>query len=168
MFPVPHAVEGFAVAVVRDEGSWRCSSLPDAALTSLAAAVTALRELRSTGAVFGMLDVDDEFFVLVRPGPRGIAVLLSDATAAVDYDIAAEVLDALHVPVPDLDADEVADAEPYPEGDLGLLADLGLSEPVLAAILGDPDLYPDEHLELLAERCGFAAELAGALDKLPR
>ena len=161
-------VEGFAVAVVREEGTWRCSSLPDRALASLAAAVTALRELRSTGAVFGMLDVDDEFFVLLRPGPRGYAVLLSDATAAVDYEIAAEALDALHVPVPDLDADELARTDPWPEGDLDLLADLGLPEPVLSAILSDADLYPDEHLELVAERCGFGDELSRVLDKLPR
>ena len=53
--------------------------------------------------MFGMLSVDDEFFVIVRPVPGGASLLLSDATAGLDYDIAADVLDLLHVPVPDDD-----------------------------------------------------------------
>lgn len=64
-------------------------------LKSLTAAETELRELRSAGAVFGLLDVDDEFFVIVRPAPAGTRLLLSDATAALDYDIAAEALENL-------------------------------------------------------------------------
>lgn len=160
--------EGFAVAVVREEGAWRVTPLAHAALGSLTAAVTALRELRSAGAVFGMLDVDDEFFVLLRPSPRGVDLLLSDATAALDYDLAAEVLDALHVPVPDLDPDELERTDPWAEGDLDLLADLGLPGPVLEAILSEQDAYPDEHLERIAERCGFGEQLARVLDKLHR
>ena len=65
------ALDGFGVAVVREDGKWRCSAMRPAALTSLAAAETELRELRSAGAVFGLLDVDDEFFVIVRPAPAG-------------------------------------------------------------------------------------------------
>ena len=89
------APDGFGVAVVREDGKWRCSPMRSNALTSLAAAETELRELRSAGAVFGLLDVDDEFFVIVRPAPAGARLLLSDATAALDYDIAAEVLEKL-------------------------------------------------------------------------
>ncbi|GAB2919648.1 tRNA adenosine deaminase-associated protein [Rhodococcus aerolatus] len=157
--------EGWGVAVVREDGLWRCTPMPAAALVDLAAAVRALREMRSAGAVFGMLDVDDEFFVLLRPRPGGVALLLSDATAALDYDLAAEVLDAVGVPVPD--AEDADDAGPWPEGDLDLLADLGLPGPVLGALLADDDLYADEQLELLAERCGFGDELARVLDALP-
>src|ERR1700687_6129034 len=61
--------DGFGVAVVREDGKWRCSSMRKAALNSLTAAETELRELRSAGAVFGLLDVDDEVFVIVRPAP---------------------------------------------------------------------------------------------------
>ena len=74
--------DGFGVAVVREEGQWRCSVLAPKSLTSLAAAETELRELRSAGAVFGLLDVDDEFFVIVRPAPSGTKLFLSDATAS--------------------------------------------------------------------------------------
>ncbi|MGC0366378.1 putative tRNA adenosine deaminase-associated protein [Rhodococcus sp. 27YEA15] len=161
-------LEGFAVAVVREEGRWTVKSLDSDALTSLSAAENALRELRSSGAVFGLLDVDDEFFVILRPAPSGTQLLLSDATAAVDYDIAADVLDALHVEIPDIDPDDLDDIEPWEEGDLSILSDLGLPEPVLAVISAETDLYPDEQLGMIAQRLGFSGELAAVLDTLPR
>ncbi len=161
-------LEGFGVAVVREDGQWRCSPLTSAVLGSLRSAETELRELRSAGAVFGLLDVDDEFFVVIRPAPAGTRLLLSDATAAVDYDIAADVLEALHIEIPDLDPDELDDVEPWEEGDLGVLSDLGLPEPVLSVIVAESDLYPDEQLGMIAQRLGFANELSAVLDKLPR
>lgn len=121
--PAADTPDGFGVAVVREEGRWRCSPMGPKALTSLRAAETELRELRSAGAVFGLLDVDDEFFVIVRPAPSGTRLLLSDATAALDYDIAAEVLDNLDA---EIDPEDLEDADPFEEGDLGLLSDIGL------------------------------------------
>ena len=138
------------------------------ALTSLRVAEKELLELRSSGAVFGLLDVDEEFFVIVRPAPAGTRLLISDATAAIDYDVAADVLDALNVEIPDIDPDELDDVEPWEEGDLGLLSDLGLPDAVLGVILAETDLYPDEQLTMIAQRCGFESELSAALDKLPR
>jgi putative tRNA adenosine deaminase-associated protein len=157
--------EGFGVAVVREDGKWRCAPMRRNALTSLAAAETELRELRSAGAVFGLLDVDDEFFVIVRPGPAGTRLLLSDATAALDYDIAAEVLDNLDA---DIEPEDLEDAEPFEEGDLGLLSDVGLPEAVLGVILDETDLYADEQLGRIAREMGFADELSAVLDRLGR
>ncbi|WP_067696247.1 tRNA adenosine deaminase-associated protein [Nocardia jejuensis] len=161
-------VEGFAVAVVREEANWKVTPLSAAALNSLSAAEHELRDLRSSGAVFGLLDIDDEFFIILRPGPTGSRILLSDATAAIDYDIAADVLEQLNVEIPDIDPDELDDIEPWEEGDLGVLSDLGLPEPVLAVILAETDLYPDEQLGMIARSLGFADEYSSALDKLPR
>ncbi|MDG3010387.1 tRNA adenosine deaminase-associated protein [Rhodococcus sp. D2-41] len=160
-------LDGFGVAVVREEGKWRCTALTPAVLSSLDAAETELRELRSAGAVFGLIDVDDEFFVVVRPAPAGTQLLVSDATAAIDYDLAADVLEALNIEIPDLDPDEIDDVEPWAEGDMALLSDLGLPEPVLTIITSDAELYPDEQLGDIAERLGFPAELRAVLDKLP-
>ncbi len=156
------------MAVVREEATWKVTPLTQDALTSLAAAERELRELRSSGAVFGLLDIDDEFFIVLRPAPTGSRMLLSDATAAIDYDIAAEVLEKLNVDVPDIDPDELDDIEPWEEGDLGVLADLGLPEPVLSVIIAETDLYPDEQLGMIAQRLGFANEFSAVLDKLPR
>jgi putative tRNA adenosine deaminase-associated protein len=157
-------LDGFGLAVVREDGKWRCSTLSPSALTSLSAAETELRELRSAGAVFGLLDVDDEFFVIVRPAPAGTRLFLSDATAAVDYDIAREVLEKLDA---DLDPDDLEDEDPFEEGDLGVLTDVGLSEAVLSIILSDDD-YADEQLSRIAQEMGFGDEMSAVLDKLDR
>ncbi|OZC54700.1 tRNA adenosine deaminase [Rhodococcus sp. 06-621-2] len=161
-------LEGFGVAVVREDGKWRVTPLTTAALSSLSTAETELREMRSSGAVFGLLDVDDECFVVLRPAPSGTRLLLSDASLAGEYDIAADVLDELNIEIPDFDPDELDDIEPWPEGDMGLLSDLGLPEAVMGIIVAETDLYPDEQLGSIAGRLGFAEELSAVLDKLPR
>lgn len=159
------AVPGFAVAVVREDGRWQCFALPGTTLGDLDAAITSLRRYRSTGAVFGLLAVDDEFFVIVRPVPGGVALMLSDAAAALDYDIAADVLDLLRVEVPDEDAMDPDDV--WPEGDLSVLADVGLPAEELQVIASEIDLYPDEQIEMIGQRCGFAAPLTAVLEKQP-
>lgn len=157
--------DSFGVAVVREDGKWRCAPMRRAALTSLAAAETELREIRSAGAVFGLLDIEDEFFVIVRPAPAGTRLLLSDATAALDYEIAAEVLEELDADIGPEDLDE---AEPFEEGDLGLLSDVGLPDAVLSVILDETDLYADEQLGRIAREMGFADELSKVLERLGR
>lgn len=155
---------GFGIAVTREESTWKCAVLAPELLDDLDAVLTALRRVAASGPVFGMLSIDDEFFVLVRPIPGGAGLLLSDATAGLDYDIAADVLDLLHVPVPE--EDDIDDDEPWPEGDLALLADLGMSEQEMQIVVDDVDLYPDEALAMIAQRCGFGSEFAAALEKV--
>ena len=156
---------GIGVWVVRDESGWQLGRLDDDALGSLDAAAKGIRELRSGGAAFALLDVDDEFFVILRPGPAGHRLLISDATAAIDYDLAADVLDELNIEVPDLDDDELEQTDPWGEGDWALLEDLGLPSGVLEIIVSETDLFADEHLESIAERMGFAERFEQLLDE---
>jgi putative tRNA adenosine deaminase-associated protein len=155
--------EGFGVAVTREESTWKCSMLAPELLDDLDGVITGLRRVATSGPVFGMLAVDDEFFVIVRPIPGGATLLLSDATAALDYDIAADVLDLLQVQIPE---DEEIDDDPWPEGDLTLLADLGVPEQEMQLIVDDDDLYPDEQLARIAQRCGFGDAFAAMLEKV--
>ncbi|GAA1320662.1 tRNA adenosine deaminase-associated protein [Pseudonocardia xinjiangensis] len=156
------ALPGYAVAAIREDGQWRCSRMTPEALVDLDTAITELRELRSTGAVLGLLDVDDEFFVLLRPTPGGISLMVSDAVAALDYDVAADVLDLLRLELPP--EDEALDSPPWPEGDLAILADLGLPADELEVLAGEVELYPDEQLAAIGRRCGFADALAEVVD----
>jgi putative tRNA adenosine deaminase-associated protein len=136
--------------------------LDDALLDDLDGVLTAVRRVASSGAAaFALLAVDEEFFAVVRPVPGGASLLVSDATAALDYDLAADVLDLLGVPTPDEDD---VDDEPWPEGDLALLADFGLSEQEMQLIVDDEDLYPDEQLQMIAERCGFGQQFSALVD----
>jgi putative tRNA adenosine deaminase-associated protein len=158
---VQEPIGGFAVAVVREDGRWRCAPLDGSVLTDLDKAITELRGTRSMGAVFGLLDVDDEFFVIVRPVPGGVDLLLSDAGAALDYDIAADVLDLLRVDPPDPDDEEI-----WPAGDLAVLSDLGMPVPELQLVISEIELYPDEQLRMIAQRCGFADEFDAVTERL--
>ena len=63
--------------------------------------------------------------------------------------------------------EELEEDDPFEEGDLGLLADLGLPEAVLGVILAD-DEYADEQLSRIAQEMGFNDELVAVLDKLGR
>lgn len=156
-------VDGFAIAVAHGEGGWRCSALDDDLVDDLDALLTALRRLAADGgAVFAMIGVDEEFFAVVRPAPGGASLLLSDATAALDYDLAADILDLLHIEAPD--EDEIDD-EPWPEGDLAILADFGMSEQEMQIVVDDADLYPDEQLQMIADRCGFGERFAALVDR---
>jgi len=164
--PAEDVPDGFGVAVVREDGKWQCTAMRAATLTSLTAAENELRELRSVGAVFGILDIDDEIFVIVRPAPSGNRLFLPDATAALDYDIAAEVLEKLDA---DIEDEDLESAEPYEEGDLGVLSDIGLSEAVLSVILDESDdLYVEEQVDRIAREMGFADELSAVLKRLDR
>lgn len=78
----------FAVTVARGENAWQVRSFRDE-FTDPQVAVDAVRNLRSEGAAFAMLCVDDDYFVIVRPHPARDMFLLSDATMAVDDDFAA-------------------------------------------------------------------------------
>lgn len=148
-----------AVAQSRDAG-WDVRLLPERTLLSLDELVARVRDARSEGAVVGLACVEDDWIAVIRPVPGGVRVLLSDATAALDYDLAADILDELDVDHPE---DDDADSdEAWPEGDFALLEDLGASEQVMSVILDDEDLYGAAQVLRVADELGFAEELADA------
>lgn len=156
----PNDDRSFAVALILGDDGWAVRDLGDDALDSLADAVSALRRLRSEHASFGMLNIDDDYFILVRPVPGASRVLLSDATAAVTDDIAADVFDELDEDIPDIDEDDLDDVDSWAEGDLEILADLGVPEDVLSVICDDQSLWASEQLYSIAEELGCADQLA--------
>jgi putative tRNA adenosine deaminase-associated protein len=154
--------DGFALMILRVEGQWQVSPLPEALLENLDGLVGALRQQSRNQAPVVLVDVEDEFFIALRLDDEGEPrALLSDVTAAADYDLAADVLDLLGEDTPE-DLEEV-----WPAGDLDLFADLGLPELELGAILDDLDLYADEMLLAIARRLGFADQLAATVDMVP-
>lgn len=152
------SVADFAVAAYREEGLWQVSPLPPRAAHHLDSLVAALRQLPAEAGALGLVSVADDFFVALRVRGRDVRLVLSDATAADEWPIAQEVLDAI-------DDDESSDIdEEGPAGDFGLAADLGLPPFELSAICDDLDAYPDEMLGRVAARLGFGAQFDAALD----
>lgn len=157
------ADDGFAVALYREGGNWQCDLLPPAVMDSLASCAAVLRQQPPEGGPIALVDVDDEFFVALRLAPGGgLRLLLSDATAAAEWDLARQVLGRLGEPEPvgeDLE-------EPWPAGDLDLFADLGLPERDLRTILDDEDLYADEMLAAITRQIGVGAAYTRVVDSL--
>lgn len=154
------AKRGYAIAVIRDAGQWRCEPLPPAVLGDLGVLLSALRSQPPEGGPFVVANVDDEFFLIARLDGARISLMLSDLTAAVEYPLAQQVLDRLgEDPPEDDELDEV-----WPIGDLDLFADLGLSEEEMEQVLDDLDAYPDEMLATIIERIGLAEPYARATE----
>jgi putative tRNA adenosine deaminase-associated protein len=139
----------FAVVAFRQSGSWVVDELTLDHCEDVQSMADALRRLSGDGVAVGLVAVDEDFFVIVRVDGSRTRVLLSDASAAEDWDLAESVLELLDIE----DVDE--DDEDEPLGDLALLADLGVAEEVMEELLDDVDLYPDEVLSDVARMLGF-------------
>ncbi|MEU3911499.1 tRNA adenosine deaminase-associated protein [Streptomyces sp. NPDC029721] len=148
-----HKNHRYAVAVTRRDDRWHCTRLDRTALTGLDEAIIAVRGDGTSGTVYGFFNADEAFFLVLRSTPAGTGLLLSDARAVHRHTLAAQVLDVLDTEAPDEDA-----PGPQPAGDLGIVADLGLSATGMQAVLGRPGALPHDQLLTIAERCGFAAE----------
>lgn len=153
--------DGYAVTVARTDGGWVVREFEDD-FTDLSTSIKAVRALRSEGAAFAILNVEEDYLVVVRPGPSRTRLLLSDATMAVDDDFAADILDEAGYEVPDIDPDELDDVEAWAEGDFAIFEDLGLSEERLSILLDD-DAEPRDLAETIAEDLGFLDELTNAV-----
>lgn len=161
----------FAFVAWHDEGRWSLTTAPAAAADSLGELMQYARRLQGESGSVAFVSVADEFFVCLRIQGTKTRVLLSDVTAALDWPIADEAADLLGVDVDDLEelSEEEADDgdRVEPAGDLTLLADLGLPPADLDLLCRDPDLYPEEQVAAIAERVGFAKELASLVDAAP-
>ncbi len=141
----------FVVAAWLEDGQWQVSRLPRRTGLSQRTLIGALSAHPADNGVIGLVSVAEDFFIVARTDRRESRYLLSDVAAALDWPLAAEVLDELDLPLPeDEDLDELT-----PAGDLTLLRDLGMSGSELAILSEDEELYPDEVLSAIARRLGF-------------
>ena len=161
--PGPTQAEAYAVLASREQGLWQVGPLPEAVTDDLDALVAAVRQQPDDGA-FALVDVADEFFVVVRVQSGRVRLLLSDVTASAEWDLATQVVDRLGVDIPRAAALERV----VPVGDLAVFDDLGLDGMELAALLSDVDAYADELLSALARRLGFANAYERVVDALVR
>jgi putative tRNA adenosine deaminase-associated protein len=148
---MPDLVDGvdFALAVYREDGQWTAQELAHDVLVDVDTLVHALRRFPGDGGALGLIAIDEDFFVVVRVAGAATSILLSDITAADEWELAGDALDHLGLPMPE---DEDA---PEPAGDLGILADMGMSAMDMGILLDDVDLYPDEMVSEIARQLGF-------------
>ena len=147
----------FAVTVARNEGQWVVREFDDD-FEDINTSISAVRALRSEGAAFALLCVEDDYFVVVRPVPGDVRMLISDATYADEDDFAADFLELRDLDFPEIDEDD-DDPDPYGDGDFDIFADLGLSEDQLGYIIDNDEDWPSDMLLRIAGDLGFGDEL---------
>jgi putative tRNA adenosine deaminase-associated protein len=139
----------FALAAYREEGVWQVQELAHDVLVDMDSLSHALRRFPGDGGAVGMVAIDEDFFVVLRVAGARTRVLLSDITAAGEWELADSAVQFLGLPDPEDEDDQV------PAGDLDLLGDLGMSAMDLGVLLDDTDLYPEEILSEVARALGF-------------
>lgn len=138
-----------AVVAYRDEGEWTLAELPGRALDSVETIVAELRRYPGENGTFALLAVDEDFALVIRALGATTKVLLSDVTAATDWELARDAVDLIGTHV------NLDDDDPVPAGELGIVADLGMSADDMSELLDDLDLYPEEILSEIATRIGI-------------
>ena len=152
----------FVLAGYREDGQPYVQSLAKDLANDLDELIVQLRRLPGDAGALGFVSLVEEVFVITRVRVQHVQVLLSDAAAASDWPIARDVVDYLgEEPLED---DE---EEGEPTGDLGIVADLGLSDFDMGAIIDNLDLSSVDMLIDIADKIKLnpqfrkAAEAAG-------
>jgi putative tRNA adenosine deaminase-associated protein len=137
-----------AVVAYRDEDDWHLAELPDRSLDDVDSVARELRRYPGENGALALISVAEDFVLLVRAQGSLVRVLLSDVTAATDWTLARSAVDRIGIHV-------AVDDEQAPAGDLGIVADMGMSAREMGALLDDYDLYPEEILSEIADGVGF-------------
>jgi len=142
----------FALAAYREEGVWVVQELAPDVTEDVEHLANALRRFPGDHGAVGMVAYDEDVFLIARVAGPSVRLLLSDITAADEWELARTAVTALGLPYPEEDDD------PAPAGDLDLLGDLGMPAMDMGVLLDDFDLYPDEMLSEVARRLGFGSQ----------
>ena len=140
----------FGCIAWHEDGRWSVNSLTST--RDIGSIIDSIKAQQTNGGAIALIAIEDEFVIIARALGDQMQMMISDVTYALDYEVAAELIEIL-----DLEFPEEED-ESQPGGDLDLLNDLGVSEMELLSILDDTELYPDEQLEAIANRLGFGEQ----------
>ena len=146
----------FGVVAWHEDGHWNLARLEQT--RDFGAVIDRLKSLPVNGGALALISIDEDFFIVARLLGTRMQAMISDVVFALDYEVAAELVEILDLPYPEED-----DAA-QPGGDMELLADLGISAMELEAICDDEELYPDEQIEAIAARLGFGENFSEMIE----
>ena len=149
----------FVLAAYREDGQPYVQSLGKDLANDLDELIVQLRRLPGDAGALGFVSLVEEVFVITRVRGQHVQVLLSDAAAASDWPIARDVADYLGEEPVDEDEEE---AEPI--GDLGIVADLGLSDFDMGAIIDNLDLSSVDMLIEIADKIKLSPQFRKAAE----
>jgi putative tRNA adenosine deaminase-associated protein len=140
----------FGLIAWHEDGRWDAAQI--LTIRDIGAVMDSLKAQQTNGGAIALIAIEDEFVIIARSLGGSMQMMISDVTYAIDYEVAADLVEVLDLEFPE------EDDESQPGGDLDLLNDLGVSEMELLSILDDIELYPDEQLEAIANRLGFGEQ----------
>lgn len=149
----------FVLAAYREDGQPYVQSLGKDLANDLDELIIQLRRLPGDAGALGFVSLVEEVFVITRVRGQHVQVLLSDAAAAADWPIARDVVDYLGEEPIDEDEEE---GEPI--GDLSIVADLGLSDFDMGAIIDNLDLSSVEMLVEVADKIKLNPQFRKAVE----
>lgn len=148
----------FVVAAYREDGQAYVQALSKDLANDLDELILQLRRLPGDAGALGFVSLVEEVLVLVRVRGQHVQVLLSDSAAAADWPIARDVVDFLGLEVPEEDEESEA------VGDLGILADLGMSDFDMGSLVDDLDLSTDQVAQDIADKIKIGEEFRRVVD----
>jgi len=140
----------FGCIAWHEDGRWDASALNST--RDIGLIIDALKSQQTNGGAIALIAIEDEFVIIGRVLGDQMQMMISDVNYALDYEVAAELVEILDLEFPQ------EEDESQPGGDIDLLSDLGVGQMELLAILDDTELYPDEQLEAIANRLGFGEQ----------
>ena len=157
----------FVIAAYREDGQALVQALDKDLANDLEELIVQLRRLPGDAGALGFVSLVEEVAVLVRVRGQHVQVLLNDGAAANEWPIARDIADYLNIDIPD-DDDDDDDEEAEPLGDLGILADLGISEFDLETLVDDLDLGSDQLLTQVADKINIGSEFKRVVETFSR
>ena len=106
----------FGCIAWHEDGRWSANSL--ASTRDIGSIIDSLKAQQTNGGAIALIAIEDEFVIIARMLGDQMQMMISDVTYALDYEVAAELIEVL-----DLEFPEEEDEE-QPGGDLDLLNDL--------------------------------------------
>ena len=150
----------FVLAAYREDGQPYVQSLSKDLANDLEELIVQLRRLPGDAGALGFVSLVEEVFVITRVRGQHVQVLLSDTAAASDWPIARDVVDYLGEEALEDEEEEEGD----PIGDLGIVADLGLSDFDMSAIIDNLDLSSVEMLTQIADKIKLNPQFRKAVE----
>src|SRR5215212_2256843 len=149
----------FVLAAYREDGQPYVQSLGKDLANDLDELIVQLRRLPGDAGALGFVSLVEEVFVIARVRGQHVQLLLSDDGAATEWPIARDVADMLGEEIPDPE-----DEEAEPMGDLGIIADLGVSDFDMGTIIDNLDLSSDQMLIEIADKIKIGPQFRKAAE----
>ena len=103
----------FGLIAWHEDGRWDAAQVLNT--RDIGAVMDSLKAQQTNGGAIALIAIEDEFVIIARSLGGSMQMMISDVTYAIDYEVAADLVEVLDLEFPE------EDDESQPGGDLDLL-----------------------------------------------